>query len=430
MVEFIYLLAEMLSVVMCIFNLCGKKIKVNINLIILLLLNVVYIMGINAKFISRSSAPIIYVLMFFYLLLEFKYKLINTACICIMAIVIITMLQMIVFFPASLLCYLFDEDITVLAINVVVLLIVIGTRKLSIYKKLNNMCKIKELKISVCVGAIIIFTGYYLYLIKVKNKVEMDSYITCLVLIVMTMYLILKWQKSNNEIALKEKQIEVVRKCRSSFENLIDITRKNQHDLKNHIIAIAGMHNTINTYEELVDEQRKYIGEIQHRNEYSKVLLGINEPILAGYLFNKLLYIRKYNIEIEHKVSVFSDKIKYISIFDLNEIIGILLDNAYEAVRCEEDGNRRICLEIEETNNNLKICVANISKYISKEQIIEMFKSGKSTKGKNRGLGLSKIKEYQGQYGFDILVENKERENKNWIYFIIIIKKSLKGCFK
>lgn len=79
-------------------------------------------------------------------------------------------------------------------------------------------------------------------------------------------------------------------------------------------------------------------------------------------------------------------------------------------------------MEIEETNNNLKICVANISKYISKEQIIEMFKNGKSTKGKNRGLGLSKIKEYQEQYGFDILVENKEQKNKNWIYFIIIIK--------
>lgn len=424
MVECIYLLAEMLSVVMCIFNLCGKKIKVNINLIILLLLNVVYLMGINRDVIKKSLMPVICIFIIVYCLIEFKYQIIDTVCICVTAFIILIILQMIVFFPANLLSPFFYEDVVVLVINIVNCIIMIVTRKLSVYKKLNYMCRAKELRAFVCIGTMLLLTTYYLYLIKAKNTIRVDAYITCLVLIVMTVYLILKWQKSNNEIVLKEKQIDVVRKCRSSFENLIDITRKNQHDLKNHIIAITGMHNTINTYEELVDEQRKYIGEIQHRNEYIKVLLGVNEPVLAGYLFHKLLYIKKYNIEIEHKESVFSDKIEYISIFDLNEIIGILIDNACEAVRCEQIGNRRIGLEIEETNNNLKICVANISKYISKEQIIEMFKNGKSTKGKNRGLGLSKIKEYQEQYGFDILVENKEQKNKNWIYFIIIIKKS------
>lgn len=424
MVEFIYLLAEMLSVVMCIFNLCGKKIKVNINLIILLLLNVVYIMGINRDVIKKSFVSVICIFIIIYCLLEFKYQIIDTVCICVTAFIILIILQMIMFFPANLLSPFFKEDVVVLVINIINCIIMVGTRGLSVYKKLNYMCRAKEMRVFVCMGTMLLLVIYYLYLIKAKNAIRVDAYITCLVLIVMTLYLVLKWQKSNNEIALKEKQIEVVRKCRSSFENLIDITRKNQHDLKNHIIAIAGMHNTINTYEELVDEQRKYIGEIQHRNEYIKVLLGVNEPVLAGYLFHKLLYIKKYNIEIEHKESVFSDKIEYISIFDLNEIIGILIDNACEAVRCEQIGNRRIGLEIEETNNNLKICVANISKYISKEQIIEMFKNGKSTKGKNRGLGLSKIKEYQEQYGFDILVENKEQKNKNWIYFIIIIKKS------
>lgn len=423
MVEFIYLLAEMLSVVMCIFNLCGKKIKVNLNLFVLLITNVIYIMGINRNIIKKGLVPVICIFIIIYSLLEFKYQIVDMICICVTAFIILIILQMIMFFPANLLSSFFSEDVVVLVINIVNCIIMIVTRKLSIYKKMSYICRVKELKVFVCIGTTLLLTIYYLYLIKAKNAIRVDSYITCLVLIVMTMYLILKWQKSNNEIVLKEKQIEVVRKCRSSFENLIDITRKNQHDLKNHIIAITGMHNTINTYEELVDEQRKYIGEIQHRNEYTKVLLGVNEPVLAGYLFDKLLYIKENDIEIKHKVSVFSDKIDYISIFDLNEIIGILLDNAFEAVKSEKDGNRKIRLEIEETNNSFKICIANISKHIGKEQIIEMFQTGKSTKGKNRGLGLSKIKEYQEQYGFDILVENKEQKNKNWIYFIIIIKK-------
>lgn len=330
---------------------------------------------------------------------------------------------MIIFFPASPLYYFFNEDIFVLFINGVICVLMITTKRLSIYKKLNYLCKVKELKVSLCVGAVVILTGYHLYLIKAENTVRVDSYITCLVLIVITMYLILRWQKTNNEVLLKERQIEVIRKCKSSFEKLIDIARKNQHDLNNHIIAITGMHNSIDTYEELVNEQKKYIGEINSRSKINKVLLGINEPILAGYLFSKLSHIKKFGIEIDHRLCVSSSKIDYISIFDLNEIVGILLDNAVDAVKFDFEINKKVYLDIEETASRLKVCVANPSKYLKEERILELFKSGKSTKGENRGLGLSKIKDYQEHYGFDIFVENKQVESKNWIYFTIIVFK-------
>ena len=41
-------------------------------------------------------------------------------------------------------------------------------------------------------------------------------------------------------------------------------------------------------------------------------------------------------------------------------------------------------------------------------------------KGKNRGIGLAKIKDLQKKYKFDILVEMQEIHNKNWISFSVI----------
>ncbi|MCI8956628.1 MAG: GHKL domain-containing protein [Eubacterium sp.] len=419
MIELIYLLAEILSVVICIFNICSKKIRISINLLILISVDVLYITLINTGFFEKKSLPVIYVIIVFFSLLEFENRLSHTICICSTAFIFVTALQMIMFFPANLLSYIFSEDVVVLVINLINCVLLALTRKFSIYIKLYHLCKLKELKIFLCVGIVLLFTGYYLYLIKVDHKVQMDAYITCLVLIIMTMYLVLRWQKSHSEILVKDEQIEVARKCKNSFEELINIARKNQHDLNNHIIAITGMHNVINTYDELVTEQKKYIGEISNRSKINRILLGVNEPILAGYLFNKLSQIRKNGIEIEYNLCVFSNSINYISIFDLNEIVGILLDNATEAIisGCEE--NKKIYLDIDETESWLEICVANPSEYLKEEQILEIFKAGKSTKGQNRGLGLSKIKDYEKHYGFDILVENKKVNTRNWIYFTI-----------
>ena len=430
MIELIYLLAEILSVVICIFNLNNKTIKISINILILISVDVLYITLINNGYFEKKSLPVIYVLIVFFSLLEFKNKLTYTICICTTAFIFVTALQMIMFLPAGLLSFIFSEEVVVLVINSVNCLLLILTKKFSVYRKLYDLCKVKELKVFICAAIVLLLMSYYLYVIKVKNKVQMDAYITCLVLIVMTMYLILRWQKSHHEVIVKDKQIEVVRKCKNSFEELINIARKNQHDFNNHIIAISGMHNVIDTYEELVNEQKKYIGEINNRNKINKVLLGVNEPILAGYLFGKLSSIKEYGIDIEHTLSVLSNKIDYITIFDLNEIIGILLDNATEAVISECGENKKIHLELEETDIRLKISVSNPSEYLKQERILEMFKTGKSTKGKNRGLGLAKIKDYQEHYGFDILVDNKQTNNKNWICFTIIILKKISSNSK
>ena len=427
MVEQVYLLAEILSVVICIFNLYGKKIKISIYLLSLLTIDVMYISAINTGIISENSLPLMYILIVFYALLEFKNKLIDTIFPCAMACVIIAILQIIVYFLISFLYFIMpDEDVVVLLSNVIVCILLLISRKLSLYKKINNIHRLKELKIIVCIGIVAAITVYYLYLIKTKHKVLLEAYITYITLIIMTIYLIVRWQRANHEVQVKGNQIEKMRICGEAFDSLIDTTRKNQHDFHNHIMAIAGMHNSFDTYSELVEAQRKYMEEINIHTKYNKILFGIKEPILAGYLFYKISNIEQKEINVEFVFSVTSNKIEYVSIFDLNEIIGILLDNAKESVEVNEKDKKKIYIKVKETDRRLVICVANISRYISDDKVIELFKTGHSSKGNNRGLGLSKIKDFQKKYGFDILVKNKEVEENNWIYFTIVINKNLK----
>ena len=99
------------------------------------------------------------------------------------------------------------------------------------------------------------------------------------------------------------------------------------------------------------------------------------------------------------------------------------MDNARDALK-ENNLEKRVKFILSEDNERFTIGVYNVSPYYSEESIIKFFRKGYSTKGENRGIGLSKVKEFQKQYGFDILIDNKTEENVNWLRFNIVIKKA------
>ena len=103
---------------------------------------------------------------------------------------------------------------------------------------------------------------------------------------------------------------------------------------------------------------------------------------------------------------------------DCIEIVGIFLDNAVEALSKEKD--KSIILEMFAMEQKVEIRVKNVSPYYENDEIAKFFQHNYSTKGKNRGIGLAKIKDLQKKYKFDILVEMQEIHNKNWISFSVI----------
>ncbi|MCI8956633.1 MAG: GHKL domain-containing protein [Eubacterium sp.] len=424
MIEGLFTLVEILAVVVCIHNLYTKNKIFSIYTLVFLCLESVYLQLANRGIVSKQVMLVIYLLFILYTLLEFRDSLINSIYNCLVTMLIISVAQMIFYLPGVLVYNLCgSEDIMAILINALTLMLVIFTRKAKLYNTLHNICNRKEIKAIISIIISIGILIYYSYKIKKDNAVPLDLYLTCLLFLIIVIFSIYRWQRSNYEVELKEEQLKMARNYNDSFKILVDVVRKNQHDFDNHLLVLSGMNLNSTSQKELEEKQKDYKNTILEQNKYNKILYRINDSILAGYVFSKLVELEEQAIDVSYDVNVQSDKVDYIPVYIMIEIIGILLDNARDALE-EVELNKRIKLVLNEDSEKFTIGVYNVSLYYSEESIIKFFKKGYSTKGVNRGIGLTKIKEYQKQYGFDILITNKIEDNVNWLRFNIVIKKA------
>ena len=185
-----------------------------------------------------------------------------------------------------------------------------------------------------------------------------------------------------------------------------------------------------------------------------KIVYGNTIKIKHVKKLRKKLYALKetenMGVETTYDVNLCTGEFKYISVYDFIEILGILIDNARDAIlsnkttqnnrenirdnnECGNEGSvkgnndcekkENITIKIAETEKKVIVEVSNPYTYCTEDEIIKMFEKGYSTKGEDRGIGLNKIKEYQDKYKFDILVENIMTKIGNTIKFSVIIEK-------
>lgn len=155
-------------------------------------------------------------------------------------------------------------------------------------------------------------------------------------------------------------------------------------------------------------------------NQFTKILNCVNDHTLSGFLYYKITETLDKGIDIKFDFAV-ERECKIISVYDLAEIIGIVLDNAIEAV-LNNNLEKLIKIEIVENQEQLKICVKNVSKHYNNNEIEKFFQPDYSTKGKGRGIGMSKISDYQKKYGFDIYIEMCWEDFKEWLSISIVKK--------
>ena len=71
------------------------------------------------------------------------------------------------------------------------------------------------------------------------------------------------------------------------------------------------------------------------------------------------------------------------------------------------------------------LTVANASKHYKEDMTVHFFESGYSSKGKDRGIGLPKLKRIVDKWNGTITVSNELRSGINYLSFEIIIPKRL-----
>lgn len=232
-----------------------------------------------------------------------------------------------------------------------------------------------------------------------------------LLLTVVEIWGIIDWRKNYILMQQKESELKLYQHYIKPLEELVKEIRSRQHEFDNHMNAILNMHLTVNSYDELVTSQSAYITEVIKDDENRKYLplLRISDKVLAGFLYSKIVRSPSY-VNTEVTVNCL-EIISGISEHHLIEIVGTLVDNAYEA--CTEKMNH-VIMELDSLNDHLVFNIRNQVQDIKMDELPRFFEKGYSTKSETgkRGLGLYNAKMLVGRYHGDIIVSlDKENEN-------------------
>lgn len=202
--------------------------------------------------------------------------------------------------------------------------------------------------------------------------------------------IVLKEKFKNDE---KEKQYKQLLVYTEVIEGLIKNLRICQHNYINTLASIKGFveQKNIESLEKYLNEEVfKDTNTIITGKDVFSPLQKISNPGIKGLVTTKINNAMNNNIQFSVEVTENMDFSAYqVETIDICKIIGILLDNAIEAAM--ESEKKNISLLITKNEKDTSFVITNTFK--NPPDINKMFNYGYSTKGKNRGIGLSIVKD-------------------------------------
>lgn len=222
---------------------------------------------------------------------------------------------------------------------------------------------------------------------------------------------------------MREQYQKVLKKSDEAYlkhlEQLIQSIRAQRHDHMNHLHVISNLLHAKN-----YEETENYINELNSKIEMDYSLLNIRHPSLIALLQTKIGFAKlsKIKFEINVKESVSGISIKS---YELIQVVGNIIDNAFDAELASATENKEVTLTIDKLlNSMLIISINNLNSFISSQQTQNIFFQGYSLKENHKGIGLSTVA--------NILKKNKsyvevESNVENGTTFYIFIPYTIKG---
>lgn len=417
MLEITYRLFEMLALVVCLHSLNGEKLKIDVYNVGFVGIEMAFMQMIQEGIVSKGMYFVIYLIYFIYAYLKFGDSVKRTVLKCLLVTLIIGALQILVYIPFSFFYYITpNESLIIMFINGAILLILFFTRNNKIFISVVEIFAKRDWILKTSLTLCVIVLVYFMYSLKKSEVIEIDIFV--LISIFMTMFLIFiyRWQKSTYELNRREQELQITNLYNGVFEEMIKTMRNKQHDFKNQIDAIYSSHLKAESMEELIEIQKKYCDNVLYQNRFSKVLSCTKNFILAGFIYTKFVEAENNGIEIQYEIS-YRDS-NEIVIYDLVDIVGILLDNAIEAVTSTEV-SKKIVFELSDAEG-VNLLVKNPVVNILNSEIQKFFERGYSTKEGERGIGLNKLMELQQKYKYDVYTHIENDNSMEWIVFNII----------
>lgn len=231
--------------------------------------------------------------------------------------------------------------------------------------------------------AVFIITLYFSFFAQI---LALKWAIIILVLILSNLFFTLETLKiiklnrqQKNQLEIQEEKLKVL----NDFNNYV---RAQRHDYLNHIQTIYGLLQIGHT-----EAASEYLTEIVSEAHFASQIMFLKKPEVNALLQRKIVQAR--NKEIAFELNIQTD-LTYLraSVYDLNRILGNLIDNAFEAVAPLPPDQRQVKLEIYDDESYYGIKLTNTGPEICPEMKQTIFDPGFTTKGEGRGMGLFIVK--------------------------------------
>lgn len=197
----------------------------------------------------------------------------------------------------------------------------------------------------------------------------------------------------NNYIKINEKFNTTLNSLKE-YEDILDRYRISTHENKNELITIRNLipksHKKIIAYIDTIIENK-----IKDNDKVMIESAKIPNGGIRGLIYSKLLLMKElkiqYSLRISNNIKTVDliNKIDDTTMLDICKVIGVYIDNAIQEVKVLREKN--ILLEMYIENDKLIISVSN--NYINKIDLNRLDDIGYTTKGNNRGYGLSLVKQ-------------------------------------
>lgn len=193
----------------------------------------------------------------------------------------------------------------------------------------------------------------------------------------------------------------------SGTEQYIDSLRAQSHNFMNQLHVIMGLIE-LGKYSQVKD----FISILNkdYHDQVGYITEKIKSPVLAGFLMGKA------NEAKEQKVHFTIDQASNFPNIEVNDLthhlivaIGVLLDNAFEAVQTQSEKEVNLYLYNDNDEGILSIEVTDTGIGMNAENQEKIFQRGFSTKGQKRGYGLDAVQTIIRSYNGIIDVQSEEQ---------------------
>lgn len=281
----------------------------------------------------------------------------------------------------------------------------------------NLLTKIVELKsyyyitliflLAVCIS-ITVYINYF------DTSSKSKLVLSLIIILFYTIITMILFNEKSNGLKMQY-EYEAVLKNLNEYEKMLDYQKVANHENKNQLLVLKGM---LVKHDKKLDE---YIDSIiSERKEDDEDFFYKTNLIpsggLRGLVYYKLLAMKDKNIKVDLTIESKIRRVKLENLCisvnkDICKIVGVILDNAIQAVENLEQKN--IDIEMKKEDNKFIITVSNNFDGLIDLGNIE--NSGYTTKGNGHGYGLTLMKQ--------LVNKNTMIENKRYIYGNMFVQK-------